>query len=170
MECYLGVDNAYFLVPQPCPQPRFIAERQEIYSRFWTIDILTLFTRALISRPPTETLAVPICHPRLWSGTWRSISKPIRGIMTISNESTAREPTLAVFSHPDDHVSNGAVTTSQPQKLHGRAFYESIGSPKFVLAPMVDQSEFVRSFFSLSGPYSDLNAGMANALPIIYVS
>lgn len=35
-------------------------------------------------------------------------------------------------------------------KLHGRAFYESIGSPKFVLAPMVDQSEFVR--FSLSWP------------------
>lgn len=30
-----------------------------------------------------------------------------------------------------------------PQKLHGRAFYESIGSPKFVVAPMVDQSEFV---------------------------
>ncbi|WPH03362.1 putative dihydrouridine synthase family protein [Acrodontium crateriforme] len=27
-------------------------------------------------------------------------------------------------------------------KLHGRAFYESLGSPKFVLAPMVDQSEF----------------------------
>jgi len=27
-------------------------------------------------------------------------------------------------------------------KLHGRAFYESIGSPKHVLAPMVDQSEF----------------------------
>lgn len=30
-------------------------------------------------------------------------------------------------------------------KLHGRAFYESIGSPKFVVAPMVDQSEFVRA-------------------------
>jgi tRNA-dihydrouridine synthase 1 len=28
-------------------------------------------------------------------------------------------------------------------KLHGRAFYESIGSPKIVLAPMVEQSEFV---------------------------
>ncbi|EPE10269.1 dihydrouridine synthase family [Ophiostoma piceae UAMH 11346] len=30
----------------------------------------------------------------------------------------------------------------QPRKLHGRAFYESIGSPKYVVAPMVDQSEF----------------------------
>ena len=29
------------------------------------------------------------------------------------------------------------------RKLHGRAFYESIGSPKLVLAPMVEQSEFV---------------------------
>ncbi|KAF2084046.1 FMN-linked oxidoreductase, partial [Saccharata proteae CBS 121410] len=27
-------------------------------------------------------------------------------------------------------------------KLHGRAFYESIGSPKMIVAPMVDQSEF----------------------------
>lgn len=43
-------------------------------------------------------------------------------------------------------VSGTATTAmSEPvQKLHGRAFYESIGSPKFVVAPMVDQSEFVR--------------------------
>lgn len=27
--------------------------------------------------------------------------------------------------------------------IRGRAFYESIGSPKFIVAPMVDQSEFV---------------------------
>jgi hypothetical protein len=32
-----------------------------------------------------------------------------------------------------------------PEKLTGRAFYESIGSPKMVLAPMVDRSEFVGS-------------------------
>ena len=32
---------------------------------------------------------------------------------------------------------------TRPSKLTGRAFYESIGSPKMVLAPMVDQSEFV---------------------------
>ena len=35
-------------------------------------------------------------------------------------------------------------------KLHGRAFYESLGSPKFVLAPMVDQSEFVSGFVCYS--------------------
>jgi len=33
-------------------------------------------------------------------------------------------------------------------KLHGREFYKSIGEPKFVVAPMVDQSEFVSSVCS----------------------
>jgi tRNA-dihydrouridine synthase 1 len=35
--------------------------------------------------------------------------------------------------------ANGATGS----KLHGYAFYESIGRPKFVIAPMVDQSELV---------------------------
>lgn len=42
---------------------------------------------------------------------------------------------------------NGLGEVERPSKrvkLHGRAFYESIGSPKIVLAPMVEQSEFVR--------------------------
>ncbi|KAK5664043.1 hypothetical protein OQA88_257 [Cercophora sp. LCS_1] len=34
-----------------------------------------------------------------------------------------------------------APVTGKKAKLHGRAFYESIGSPKYILAPMVDQSE-----------------------------
>ncbi|CAI6088902.1 unnamed protein product [Clonostachys chloroleuca] len=55
---------------------------------------------------------------------------------------------------------NGAAKpTSTPStgssKLHGREFYESIGKPKFIVAPMVDQSEFAwrmltRSFIPAS--------------------
>lgn len=49
--------------------------------------------------------------------------------------------------------NNGSNRPYCPPKLHGRAFYESIGSPKLILAPMVDQSEFAwrmltRSFMS----------------------
>jgi tRNA-dihydrouridine synthase 1 len=40
-------------------------------------------------------------------------------------------------------IHDAASRPSKRVKLHGRAFYESIGSPKLVLAPMVDQSEFV---------------------------
>lgn len=48
--------------------------------------------------------------------------------------------------------SNGvAHANGKRAKLHGRAFYESIGSPKLVLAPMVEQSEFVR-FLSTQSP------------------
>ncbi|PHH63592.1 hypothetical protein CDD81_5684 [Ophiocordyceps australis] len=48
-----------------------------------------------------------------------------------------------------------AAQADGAKKLHGRAFYESIGSPKFIVAPMVDQSEFAwrklaRSFMPAS--------------------
>jgi tRNA-dihydrouridine synthase 1 len=46
---------------------------------------------------------------------------------------------------------NGAVQENgRRRKLHGRAFYESIGSPKLVLAPMVEQSEFAWRLLSRS--------------------
>ncbi|KAL4809304.1 hypothetical protein BDV18DRAFT_131745 [Aspergillus unguis] len=37
-------------------------------------------------------------------------------------------------------VPNGAGPPAK--KLHGRGFYKSIGSPKYIVAPMVDRSEF----------------------------
>lgn len=40
-------------------------------------------------------------------------------------------------------ATEAAKGAEPSKKLHGRAFYESIGSPKFIVAPMVDQSEFV---------------------------
>ncbi len=48
----------------------------------------------------------------------------------------------------DDAFRTSLEAQALPRKkLTGRAFYESLGSPKLILAPMVDQSEFVR--FSL---------------------
>lgn len=44
---------------------------------------------------------------------------------------------------PHTHMDGVAQQGRKRRKLHGRAFYESIGSPKLVLAPMVEQSEFV---------------------------
>lgn len=40
-------------------------------------------------------------------------------------------------------LTSNAAQNGARRKLHGREFYESIGSPKVILAPMVDQSEFV---------------------------
>lgn len=51
---------------------------------------------------------------------------------------------------PSLESSTESRTSSRPTKLHGRAFYESIGSPTFVLAPMVDQSEFAWRMLSRS--------------------
>ncbi|KAF1976434.1 FMN-linked oxidoreductase [Bimuria novae-zelandiae CBS 107.79] len=46
--------------------------------------------------------------------------------------------------------SNGVERPSKRVKLRGRAFYESIGSPKLILAPMVEQSEFAWRMLSRS--------------------
>jgi hypothetical protein len=77
--------------------------------------------------------------------------------MTISNEGFASMAPTSTNTSSEDPVTNDTTAAFPPYtkaKLHGRAFYESIGSPKFVLAPMVDQSEFVRPNFL---PFLNLN-------------
>ncbi|KAF2124679.1 FMN-linked oxidoreductase [Dothidotthia symphoricarpi CBS 119687] len=54
-------------------------------------------------------------------------------------------------AHEDTAEKDGAANGhGNKAKLHGRAFYESIGSPKLVLAPMVEQSEFAWRLLSRS--------------------
>ncbi|KAF2138156.1 uncharacterized protein K452DRAFT_361612 [Aplosporella prunicola CBS 121167] len=53
-------------------------------------------------------------------------------------------------------------------KLHGRAFYESIGSPKLVLAPMVDQSEFAWRLLSRSFLPADRQPDLVAYTPMFH--
>jgi hypothetical protein len=59
------------------------------------------------------------------------------------------KPKIFLRMASDSAPQNGAaeVSVATPnKKLQGRQFYESIGSPKYIVAPMVDRSEFVRLF------------------------
>lgn len=55
-----------------------------------------------------------------------------------------------------------------PQKLHGREFWKSIGSPNVILAPMVDQSEFVCMVLLTSSVLLICLTGMENAHAILH--
>jgi len=63
----------------------------------------------------------------------------------------ATETTLAGQGENGGVIASTGIAqeNGRRRKLHGRAFYESIGSPKLVLAPMVEQSEFVCLIASL---------------------
>lgn len=55
-----------------------------------------------------------------------------------------------------------------PKKLHGRAFYEFIGSPKHIVAPMVDQSEFAWRLLTRSFLPPDLRTSILAYSPMLH--
>ncbi|KAF2972190.1 hypothetical protein GQX73_g1467 [Xylaria multiplex] len=68
-------------------------------------------------------------------------------------------------------ASTSTPTSPNPMptvKLHGRAFYESLGSPKFVVAPMVDQSEFAWRMLTRSFLTPQENAKLLAYTPMFH--
>ncbi|KAH7080856.1 hypothetical protein FB567DRAFT_606219 [Paraphoma chrysanthemicola] len=66
------------------------------------------------------------------------------------------------------HSNGVAQANGTRKKLHGRAFYESIGSPKLVLAPMVEQSEFAWRLLSRSFLPSDEQKSLLAYTPMFH--
>ncbi|KAL9533772.1 tRNA-dihydrouridine(16/17) synthase [NAD(P)(+)] [Sphaerulina musiva] len=60
------------------------------------------------------------------------------------------------------------MSSSSSAKLHGRAFYESIGSPKYVVAPMVDQSEFAWRLLTRSFLPAELRSSILAYTPMFH--
>ena len=65
-------------------------------------------------------------------------------------------------------VPSATFMTMARQKLHGRAFYESLGSPKHILAPMVDQSEFAWRLLTRSFLPADLRTSILAYSPMLH--
>ncbi|KAI0542274.1 dihydrouridine synthase-domain-containing protein [Xylaria digitata] len=66
-------------------------------------------------------------------------------------------------------ASTSTPTSPKPTvKLHGRAFYESLGRPKFVVAPMVDQSEFAWRMLTRSFLTPQENAKLLAYTPMFH--
>lgn len=66
------------------------------------------------------------------------------------------------------YQASSRLRTMARQKLHGRAFYESLGSPKHILAPMVDQSEFAWRLLTRSFLPPDLRTSIIAYSPMLH--
>lgn len=67
----------------------------------------------------------------------------VKGPITFFAASARHAAGMATATQSEPSAGHNKEMPGKRVKLHGRAFYESIGSPKIVLAPMVEQSEFV---------------------------
>jgi len=111
-------------------------------------------------------LALPILLPRLWAGIKSRTTK----IILRAASSQASMVTTTSSPGTAENGSSAASPASVGKKLHGRTFYESIGSPKFILAPMVDQSEFVHPLLLSFQDNLLTAAGMASPHSLIHES
>lgn len=59
-------------------------------------------------------------------------------------------------------------STTMAPKLRGRAFYESLGSPKYIVAPMVDQSEFAWRLLTRSFLPAELRTSILAYSPMLH--
>ncbi|KAH6625012.1 dihydrouridine synthase-like protein [Chaetomium sp. MPI-SDFR-AT-0129] len=73
----------------------------------------------------------------------------------------------ATPSPPPPAGAPAAAGVKKP-KLHGRAFYQSIGSPKYIVAPMVDQSEFAWRMLSRSFLPADQQTNLLAYSPMFH--
>ena len=78
---------------------------------------------------------------------------------------TSNHPRLNSISH---NITQRLQSTSMAPKLRGRAFYESLGSPKYIVAPMVDQSEFAWRLLTRSFLPPDLRTSVLAYSPMLH--
>jgi hypothetical protein len=80
-------------------------------------------------------------------------------------------PKMAVQEPPYTPVATRGhkeQVASPGTKLIGREFYKSIGSPKYIVAPMVDRSEFVWLACRTQRCAILILVGMANAHSLVH--
>lgn len=91
--------------------------------------------------------------PILCRAFWLVQSPKARCEISLWSRMIASMTSSQVKSMANESLTQASTNPPSPaarRKLTGRAFYENLGSPKMILAPMVDQSEFVRCFIHLS--------------------
>ncbi|RMZ81719.1 hypothetical protein DV738_g1923, partial [Chaetothyriales sp. CBS 135597] len=106
---------------------------------------------ALLSHSYDEYIQAKICdkfksqilgEAKIEKKTWTNAN-----IKKLREEETKRNPDGGIDEGRLPSVvtrrlfSGRTMASHGPSKLHGRAFYQSLGSPKLILAPMVDRSE-----------------------------
>ena len=72
------------------------------------------------------------------------------------------------ISHHITKITQRLQSTSMAPKLRGRAFYESLGSPKYIVAPMVDQSEFAWRLLTRSFLPAELRTSILAYSPMLH--